>query len=94
MWTKYQHRCIRKGRRWNTHCGISLFDVSLPEEESDNKEDGNDQGAEDIGSSPSLDRSRRNGEYEEYNGRCREYELMISADNGGEVTHKRVSRYR
>lgn len=68
----------RKTRGWNTHCRVNLFNVGLPAEESNSKERGNDQGCEDIGSSPSLDRTGRNSENEEDNSRYRESGLMKS----------------
>ena len=82
-----------EGRGWNVHCGVSLVNVSLPTEEGDNKEYGNDQWREDVGSSPSLGRTRRNGEDEEDDSRCVDCEL-VAAETRDQQTHKRVLRYR
>lgn len=68
----------KKKRCWNTHCGVNLVNVSLPAKESDNQEPRNDQGREDVGSGPSLNRTGCNGEDEKDNCRCRSRELVIS----------------
>jgi hypothetical protein len=72
---KHQYRCKKKGRVRNIHRGVNLVNVSLPAEEGDSKEHRNDQWREDVGGGPSLDRTRRNGEDEENDGRCGECAL-------------------
>src|SRR5258706_16220785 len=86
MQAVHQCRCKRKGRGWIIHCGINLVNISLPEEEGDNKEDRNDQWGEYVGGGPSMDRTRRNGEDERDDGHCRERELVIS-QRRGEPSH-------
>ena len=78
MQAKYQYRRKMDGRGGNTHCCVTLVNVGLPEEEGDNKEHGNNQGREDIGGGPSLDRTRRNSEDKEDDCRCRDCGLVIS----------------
>ena len=71
-----------KGRGWDIHCSISLVNVSLPAEEGGDEEHRNDQWREDVGGGPSLGCARRNGEDEEDDSRCVEYELMTSQRHG------------
>ena len=82
MQAVHQYRCERKGRGWNIHCSINLVNISLPEEEGDNKEHRDDQWRKYVGGGPSLDRSRRDSEDEEDDGRCRECELVILQRQG------------
>jgi hypothetical protein len=61
---------------------MHLLDVSLPDEEGDDKEHGNDQWREDVGGGPSLNRTRRNSEDKEDDSGWRERELVISWRRG------------
>ena len=69
-----------KSRERNIHRSVNLVDMSLPEEEGDNKEHRNDQWREDVGGGPSLNRSRRNGEDKKNDGRYKECELVDIAE--------------
>ena len=51
-----------KRRGCNIHRSIDLLNVTLPDEEGNNKEYGNDQRRKDVGTGPSLNRTRRNCE--------------------------------